>query len=116
MIIIQRQEIKCESLMYVNKSKVFRVKLLNLCESIAKNINIRTASEPEQERHERVEGTLKIICCFSLIYCNPAMLAFFQFWEAVKRKASCLQVSINHPSASSLRPLVIVRIISIKLH
>lgn len=56
--------------MCVNKSKVFRVKLLNLCESIAKNIN-RTALEPEWERNERGEGTLKIICYFSLIYYNP---------------------------------------------
>jgi hypothetical protein len=43
MIIIQRQEIKYESLICVNKSKAFRVKLLNLFSSFARNINIRRA-------------------------------------------------------------------------
>lgn len=45
MIIIQRNEIKFESLICVNKSEAFRVERLNLPQSNARNANIRAAEE-----------------------------------------------------------------------
>lgn len=51
-----------------------------------------------------------------MIYCNPAVLAFFQFCKLAKFNASCLKAFINHPFASSEIPLVIVKIVSIKLY